>query len=57
MVVVIVLTVVSISGALGNLWDLKIKPKEARRNDILGYMANGFTSYDIIGYVGVLRGL
>lgn len=57
MVVVIVLTVVSISGALGNLWDLKIKPKEARRNDILGYMANGFTRYDIIGYVGVLRGL
>lgn len=46
--VVIVLTVVSISGALGNLWDLRIKTKGARRNDILGYMANGLTRYDII---------
>lgn len=57
MVVVIVLTVVTISGAPGNLWDLEIKTKGARRNDILCYIANGFTRYDIIGYVGVLRGL
>lgn len=57
MVVVIVLTVVTISGAPGNLWDLEIKTKGARRNDILRYIANGFTRYDIIGYVGVLRGL
>lgn len=57
MVAVIVFTVVSISGAPGNLWDLEIKTRGARRNDILRYMANGFTRYDIIGYVGVLRGL
>lgn len=55
MVVVMLMTIVSISSALGNV-RLRDRAKEAIGNDIIGCMANGLTRNDIIGCVEVPRG-